>query len=242
MPNLAIAFSWSFCAIASAMSEPSLSGATQNDAGIGTCYQSDARAGLESIIRAQPDFEIVGSSSDLNALMQLDRDRQPDAILLEWLETDEEFFWEPLLSDETSDPAIVILIDPMEGDRAIEILSTGVRAVLPRTATPEEIIATVAAAAAGPIVLHPNLVESWLNVNPFRTQALPAEPTEALTQREVEVLQMLAQGLGNKAIASRLGISEHTVKFHIGSIFAKLNATSRTEAVTLGLRQGLIVL
>ncbi|WP_245817274.1 response regulator transcription factor [Hydrococcus rivularis] len=200
-----------------------------------------ARAGLESIIRAQPDFEIVGSSSDLNALMQLDRDRQPDAILLEWLETDEEFFWEPLLSDETSDPAIVILTDRIEGDRAIEILSTEVRAVLPRTATPEEILATVAA-AAGPIVLHPNLVESWLNVNPFRTQALPAEPTEALTQREVEVLQILAQGLGNKAIASRLSISEHTVKFHIGSISAKLNATSRTEAVTLGLRQGLIML
>jgi DNA-binding NarL/FixJ family response regulator len=201
-----------------------------------------ARAGLESIIRSQPDFEIVGSSSDLNALMQLDRDRQPDAILLEWLETDEEFFWEPLLSDETSDPAIVVLTDRMEGDRVIEILSTGVRSVLPRSATPEEILATVAAAAAGLIVLHPNLAESWLNVHPFRTQALPAEPTEALTQREVEVLQMLAQGLGNKAIASRLGISEHTVKFHIGSIFAKLNASSRTEAVTLGLRQGLIML
>jgi DNA-binding NarL/FixJ family response regulator len=58
----------------------------------------------------------------------------------------------------------------------------------------------------------------------------------------VEVLQMLAEGLGNKAIARRLSISEHTVKFHIGSIFSKLNASSRTEAVILGARQGLILL
>ncbi|HKC74673.1 MAG TPA: response regulator transcription factor, partial [Chloroflexota bacterium] len=63
-----------------------------------------------------------------------------------------------------------------------------------------------------------------------------------LTPREIEVLGMLAEGLGNKTIARRLGISEHTVKFHVGSIFAKLDASSRTEAVTLGARRGLIML
>jgi DNA-binding CsgD family transcriptional regulator len=71
---------------------------------------------------------------------------------------------------------------------------------------------------------------------------LPAPPNQALTPREIEVLGMLAEGLGNKAIAWRLDISEHTVKFHVGSILAKLNASSRTEAVTLGIRQGLILL
>jgi len=65
---------------------------------------------------------------------------------------------------------------------------------------------------------------------------------EELTPREVEVLRLLADGLGNKEVALRLGISDHTVKFHISSILAKLGAGSRTEAVTLGIRRGLILL
>jgi DNA-binding NarL/FixJ family response regulator len=65
---------------------------------------------------------------------------------------------------------------------------------------------------------------------------------QPLTPREIEVLGMIAEGLGNKIIAARLGISDHTVKFHIASIFAKLNAGSRTEAVTIGIRQGLIMI
>ena len=64
---------------------------------------------------------------------------------------------------------------------------------------------------------------------------------EALTPRELEVIQFLAAGLGNKEIASRLTISEHTVKFHVASIMGKLGAASRTEAVTLGIRHGLIM-
>jgi DNA-binding NarL/FixJ family response regulator len=65
---------------------------------------------------------------------------------------------------------------------------------------------------------------------------------EPLTERELEVLQQLAQGLANKQIALSLGISEHTVKFHISGIYSKLGATNRTEAVRLGVRRGLVVL
>ena len=68
------------------------------------------------------------------------------------------------------------------------------------------------------------------------------EAVEELTPREVEVLRMMAEGLGNKEIAARLGISDHTVKFHISSILAKIGASTRTEAVTLGIRMGLILL
>lgn len=73
-------------------------------------------------------------------------------------------------------------------------------------------------------------------------RTIPTSQGETLTPREIEVLVMLAEGTGNKVIARHLGISEHTVKFHVGSILAKLNASSRTEAVTLGVRQGLILL
>ena len=73
-------------------------------------------------------------------------------------------------------------------------------------------------------------------------RALPDSSHQALSPREIEVLSMLAEGLGNKTIAWRLGISEHTIKFHLSSIFSKLNASSRTEAVTLGIRHGLIMI
>ncbi|NJK47679.1 response regulator transcription factor [Candidatus Gracilibacteria bacterium] len=198
-----------------------------------------ARAGLESIIRQAP-FEILGSSSNLEKLLQFEDDLQPDVILLEWLEGDEEFFGELLFDPEMINSTIVVLSD--REDRIVDLLSMNVRGILPRSATAEEIISAVAAAAAGLIVLHPDFAEVWLSVPSFRTQVLPTETSESLTQREIEVLQMLAQGLGNKAIASRLSISEHTVKFHISSIFTKLNASSRTEAVMLGLRQGFIML
>lgn len=69
-----------------------------------------------------------------------------------------------------------------------------------------------------------------------------AELAEPLTRREREVIQMLAGGLGNKEIASRLAISEHTVKFHVASILDKLGAGSRTEAVSLGIRRGIVLL
>jgi DNA-binding NarL/FixJ family response regulator len=65
---------------------------------------------------------------------------------------------------------------------------------------------------------------------------------EALTPREIEVLRLLAEGVGNKEIASRLGLSEHTVKFHVASIMGKLGAESRTEAVTMGIRHGIILI
>jgi DNA-binding NarL/FixJ family response regulator len=98
------------------------------------------------------------------------------------------------------------------------------------------------AAAVGLVVLHPDFIEDLFPQNDSPTRALSSSPIQSLTPREIEVLGMLALGLGNKIIAKRLGISEHTVKFHISSIFQKLNASSRTEAVTLGARLGLIML
>ncbi|MGH8704226.1 MAG: response regulator transcription factor, partial [Burkholderiales bacterium] len=123
-----------------------------------------------------------------------------------------------------------------------DALRAGVRAVLPRAAAPAEIIAAIEAVAAGLVVLHPDGLEA---LPPRPAGAAPPSASEAdqpLTARETEVLAMLAEGLGNKLIAARLGISEHTVKFHVASIFAKLGAGTRTEAVTIGVRRGLIMI
>jgi DNA-binding NarL/FixJ family response regulator len=115
--------------------------------------------------------------------------------------------------------------------------------VLPREAGAQEIAAAVRAAAAGLVVLHPDLAGAVGPATPARPAPRPSgAPTQPLTPREVEVLALLAEGFGNKAIAPRLGISEHTVKAHLASIFAKLHATTRAEAVVIGARQGLIML
>lgn len=202
------------------------------------------RAGLESIIRASSDLAVIGSESGVDTLAQQVEDLQPEVVLLDLELHDDEPVSEKLLALGASHhvSAIVVLTDDLQGDWTTEVLRLGVRAVLPRSATAEEIVSAVAAAAAGLVVLHPDAVDSLLPVLPSAARALPTPPIQALTPREIEVLGMLAEGLGNKTIARQLGISEHTVKFHVSSIFSKLNASSRTEAVTLGARQGLIML
>lgn len=128
-------------------------------------------------------------------------------------------------------------------------LRAGARGVLPETATDREIDAAAAAVEAGLIVLHPDAAEALVPIGPDSSAArypdgrvTAGNPIEHLTPRESEVLNLLADGLGNKQIAARLGITDHTVKAHLGAIFEKLDVSTRTEAVALGARRGLIAL
>ncbi|WP_035957625.1 helix-turn-helix transcriptional regulator [Bryobacter aggregatus] len=118
---------------------------------------------------------------------------------------------------------------------ASSMLRQGARGVLPPNSSPIEIRAALEAAAAGLLVLPAQEAESW------PAAQLPMSDT-TLTAREREVLRLLAEGVGNKEIAWRLSITEHTVKFHVSSLMSKLNAGSRTEAVTQGIRRGYVAL
>ena len=201
------------------------------------------RAGLEALLTGSPELSVVGHSLGIATIAQQAEDLQADVVLVELeLQDDEAVAVLAALAASPRSPAIVLLADYPADVWAVEALRSGVRAVLPRQVTPKGIVAAVEAAAAGLVVLHPGTFDSLLPVLPPAQRALPNTPHQSLTPREIEVLGMLAEGLGNKTIAWRLGISEHTVKFHIASLFAKLNASSRTEAVTVGIRQGLIML
>jgi DNA-binding NarL/FixJ family response regulator len=200
------------------------------------------RAGLESIVQSGPGLEVVGSAPSSFALADQIESLQPDVVLVE-LESGDDSSG-PALPGPGSGPgppAFVILGGDSLSDGLAEALRLGARAVLPRNAQPREIIAAVEAAGAGLVILHPTSVETLLAMVPTSSRVAPGPGTETLTPREIEVLAMLAEGEGNKQIARHLGISEHTVKFHVGSILAKLGAASRTEAVTMGVRQGLIM-
>jgi DNA-binding NarL/FixJ family response regulator len=125
------------------------------------------------------------------------------------------------------------------GDHPGDLLRAGVRALLARATTAEALAAALLAAARGLAVLEPGLAAAWLRVPAAR---VAGDGPDALTPREHEVLGLLAEGLGNKAIAARLDVSEHTAKFHVNAILGKLGAGTRAEAIVLAARRGLIML
>lgn len=139
-------------------------------------------------------------------------------------------------------PAFVLLADAPTVSWTADALRAGARSVLPRDATPDEIIAALEAAAVGLVTLPAELAIDFVSAARGAASRPASVPTQPLTRREIEVLGMLAEGLANKNIAARLGISEHTVKTHVASILTKLDAFSRAEAVAIGARQGLILL
>lgn len=195
------------------------------------------RAGLESLLAAVPTLEVVGSFPISAALAQFE-ELQPEVLLLDLEASEDESI---SLSIESGISPLVVLTDCTENSWMIEALRSGARAILPHDATREEIVAAIQATATGLVVLHPDGLHSVLFPTPSEEQSEPDPSDQILTRREIEVLHRVAEGLGNKEIASRLGISDHTVKFHLSAIFIKLGASSRTEAVTAGIRQGLIM-
>lgn len=196
------------------------------------------RAGLSAVVASNPQMTVVGNVSDLDVLAREVKQLQPDVILLD-LGSDSPAFWEKLLLiQEEQDPLRVLLIAEELAEIDTEAaLRSGVRGILLDTSTELEILMAIEAIALGLVVLHPDILEFFS----VREKVAP-NPVQTLTPREIEVLQMLGSGLGNKAIAKNLQISEHTVKFHVSSIFQKLGVSSRTEAVTVGVRLGLILL
>jgi len=200
-----------------------------------------ARAGLENLLAAR-EVEVVGSVGTLDALAGQLSDAAPDVVLIDSSgESIEPLLDSVMASGLVSDVNIVLLGDGSSPATSAEALTAGLRAVLPGDTSPEQLLAALHAAASGLTVLHPAQIKDG-----FPAASAPqrevGELAEALTRRESEVLQMLAAGLGNKEIAARLGISEHTVKFHVASILGKLGAGSRTEAVSIGIRRGLVLL
>jgi two-component system, NarL family, response regulator YdfI len=197
------------------------------------------RSGLAAMLALDRTISVVGTTADLE-LLGADVDRlRPDLILLDLGNEHRPNLWEKLVSiQEVQDPIGIILtvanLDRLDINAAIR---AGVRGILLDTSTEAELIAAVVAVARGLFVLDPGAIELFTAP---ATAALSAD--FSLTPREIEVLTRLSSGLGNKAIANSLHISEHTVKFHISSIFQKLGVSTRTEAVTAGVRLGLILL
>jgi DNA-binding NarL/FixJ family response regulator len=198
-----------------------------------SAHAPDARAALAALLEADARIEVVGESSpdDLGAAA---RASDPEVVVEQ----------RDGPSEAAAFPTVALVDDPRAALAAegFGARGRGGAALLSRDATADEIVGAVLAVAAGLIAVQPRALG-------FGDDALAPAPerervrgNERLSPREVEVLAELARGSANKQVAAKLRISEHTVKFHIASIFGKLGVASRTEAVTAGVRRGLIML
>ena len=202
------------------------------------------RAGLRALLGGAGEFEIAGELPSLEALAATDAGEtgETDVVVLDAAPGADAADLAVAGASGTAGGPGLVLLGPVAGeDRLPAYLAGQPWAYLPREARADQLLAAVRAVANGLVVIDPALAGHVMVAAAGDTVA-PATAGEDLTPREREVLTQLALGLPNKTIARRLSISEHTAKFHVAAVMAKLGASSRTEAVRLGARRGLVAL
>ena len=197
------------------------------------------REGLVAMLETQPDFAIVGSAASGTDALALVESADPDVLLLdlEMPGLDGVGVLSALRQSGARVRAIVFTVFDTD-ERIIAAVEAGAVGYLLKGAPRADVFSAVRVVAAGGSLLAPLAASAVLRR--VRGESPPTAPS--LTMRERMVLEHLARGLGNKQIAARLGITERTVKFHVSSVFTKLGAANRTEAVTRAAQAGLIEL
>lgn len=218
------------------------------------------REGLRAVLETQSDFEVVGTQEQAasgDEALRLAMELQPDILLLDLempvmdgVETirrlRQQFRLEPGKSDGIR-PRIIVFTAFDNDERIIAALEAGANGYLLKGAPREDIFNAIRVTMQGGSLLQPVVASKLLRHVGQQPHASPSASQqnisyETLTERELEVLGLLAQGMPNKEIAAHLTISERTAKFHVSSIMGKLGATNRTEAVSLAAQKGLISL
>jgi DNA-binding NarL/FixJ family response regulator len=199
------------------------------------------RDGLCSMLSTQPDFQVVGEAVNGVEAVQLATRLRPDVILLD-LEMPDRDGVSVLTQMRATDPqARVIIVTAYDTDeRIVQAVVAGAQGYLLKGAPREEIFRAIRVVYEGGSLLQP-VVASKL-MRHVSHQAGQSADRGSLTPRELEVLRLLAHGKSNKQIAAELVITERTTKFHVSSIFSKLEASNRTEAVKIAVQRGLVTL
>ena len=195
------------------------------------------RTGLRALLAAQPDLSVVGEAADAAAALDLVRRTGPEVVLMDLNlgggpETPDGIAATADLRALATPPRVLVLTTYDTESDILAAMDAGAAGYLLKDAPPDELFRAVRATARGETVLAPSVAA--------RLVRRASTPGPVLTEREVELLQLLAEGLPNKELARRLFVSEATVKSHLVHIYAKLDVESRTAAVSKGIEQRII--
>lgn len=197
--------------------------------------------GIAMVVDAQPDMVAVGTASDGIAGIELVRATRPDVLLMDLRMPRMNGIQatKALLAELNDDAPAVVVLTTIEKDEAVyQALQAGARAFLTKDARPADVLTAIRSAASDHTLARADDTKAL--IDRFHDSALAADSVETLTPREREVLLLVARGLSNAAIASRLHLSEATVKTHVRALLQKMNLRSRVQLVIAAYESGLV--
>jgi DNA-binding NarL/FixJ family response regulator len=206
--------------------------------------QEVVRAGFAALLATQPDFAVVGSAADGAEAVRICREHVVDVVLMDvrmpvmdGIEATRQ------IAGEGNDTRVIILTTFDLDEHVYDALSAGASGFLLKEVTAERLFDAVRVVAAGEALLAPTVTRRLITefARQRRRPARPAVGLAALTPRETEVLRLIAEGLSNTEIATRLSVSEETVKTHVSRVLSKLGLRDRTQAVVTAYESGLVV-
>ena len=201
------------------------------------------RHGLASLLAAESDFEVVGEAADGREAVEMARELKPDVIVMD-LSMPVMDGLEATRRIKAEFPYVrIVILTVSDGERSLfEAVKSGAQGYLLKKIEPQALCGTVRGVVRGEAFVSPVMAARLLEefTGDSRRTAPPPTPSAQLTQREQEVLALVARGKSNKEIAAALAIAENTVKNHLKNILEKLHLENRVQAATYALREGLV--
>jgi NarL family two-component system response regulator LiaR len=198
------------------------------------------RKGLKALILTEPNLEVVGEAADGEEAVRRARIVKPDVILMDMSMPNKDGV-EAIQEIKAEDPnaRILVLTSFAEDKKILAAIKAGALGYLLKDASPDELLRAIQDVFLGKSSLHPTVAQKVISAIQQPSQEKTAGESD-LTDREIEILKLIAEGLPNQQIAKQLYISERTVRTHVSNILRKLNLPNRTQAALYAVREGLV--